>query len=197
MGEEAGQVQRFMWLARRNFYRGALSNLAPIFLVTVNCLSFFVWYLYRFLPHPVLAGERIDAFAAVEFFLIVCLCVNFLSLFVIFWLINRARYHEIGLLRGIGARRMYIFKLLLMETQFMVICSAGLAVVLGFVFALLKGDMLQPFFGVMTGGDAFLKGVLAALAAIASTALSATLAVFYPAFVACRIEPYNALRNRD
>jgi ABC-type lipoprotein release transport system permease subunit len=186
-----------MWLARRNFSRGASLNLAPIVIVTVNCLAFFAWYLYRFLPNPVFSGEKTEAFAAVEFFLIVCLCMNFLSLFVIFWLVNRARYHEIGLLRGIGARRMYIFKLLLMETQFMVLCSAVLAIVLGFVLAILQGEMLQPFFGNLTGGGAFLRGVLAAFAAIASTAVTAALAVLYPAFVACRIEPYNALRNRD
>jgi len=49
----------------------------------------------------------------------------------------------------------------------------------------------------MAGGDVFLKGLLAALAAFGSTMVTATLAVLYPAFVACRIEPYNALRNRE
>ena len=191
------QVQRFMWLARRNFSRGFVSNLAPIFLITVNTLVFFAWYLHMFLPNPLSSGEKTEVFMAVEFFLMVCLCANCLSLFVIFWLLNRARYHEIGLLRGIGARRMYIFKLLLMETQFMVVCGALLSVILGFILALLKGDVLQPFLGNMAGGDVFLKGLLAALAAFGSTMVTATLAVLYPAFVACRIEPYNALRNRE
>jgi len=191
------QGQKVIWLARRNFVRGSFSNLATIFFVAVNSLAFFLWYLYRFLPDSLYTSDSSPVLMAAESILIVCLFMNFLSLFVIFWLVNRSRYHEIGLLRGIGARRVYIFKLLLVETQYIVLCGGLLAVVLGLLTAAFKGEILQTFLGGMAGGGLLLEGLLAALAALASTAITASLAVLYPAFVLCRIEPYNALRNRD
>lgn len=187
------QFQRVVWLARRNFFRGSLSNLSAILLVSVNCLVFFIWYLYRFTPNPGFAAGNPQSLGLSELLLIVLLVMNFFSLLVIFWLINRVRYHEIGLLRGIGARRLFIFKLLLVETQFVVLAGTLIAALLGFGLAQLYEDLWRPFFSSASLGSVLIAGA----AALGSTMLTALLAVLYPAIVMCSIEPYTAIRNRD
>ena len=191
------QLQKVRWLARRNFIRGSFSNFAAILLVAINALAFFGYYLHRFLPNPLYAGEQGAALKAAEFILIVCIVMNFLSLIVIFWLITRGRYHEIGLLRGIGARRIFIFSLLFMETQMTVLCGMVLAALLGFGCTRMGFEALQPFFGDMAGDGAFVQALLAFLAAFASAEIIAMLALLYPALIVCRIEPHNALHNRE
>ena len=192
------QLQRVVWLARRNFIRGSFSNLATIFIVAVSCLVFFVWYLHRMLPAPAAAGASATGMLATsEMLLVVLLVMNFFALLVIFWLINRVRYHEIGLLRGIGARRFYIFLLLLVETWFIVLFGAILAVILGFIIGKTQGELFAPFFGSITGTDGVLAILGSAGLALLSTMLGATLAALYPAVVICGIEPYSAIRNRE
>ncbi len=187
------QFQRVVWLARRNFVRGTFSNLATIFLVSVNCLVFFMWYLHRLAPNPAFSGDRLPVLGLSELLLIVLLVMNFFSLLVIFWLINRVRYHEIGLLRGIGARRLFIFKLLLVETQFIVLSGAVISAVLGFVLVQAREDVLAPFFASAGFGTVLAAGA----AALGSTMVAATLAALYPAIVICSVEPYTAIRNRE
>lgn len=187
------QFQRVVWLARRNFVRGTFSNLATIFLVSVNCLVFFIWYLHKFAANPALASDTSAFLALSELLLIVLLVMNFFSLLVIFWLINKVRYHEIGLLRGIGARRSFIFKLLLVETQFIVLSSGVLAILLGVLFVKTQGQVLAPFFAPVGLGTLLLAGG----AALGSTMVAATLAALYPAIVICSVEPYTAIRNRE
>jgi len=191
------QLQKVRWLARRNFIRGSFSNYAAMLLVAINALAFFGYYLHRFLPNPLYEGEQAAALKAAESVLVVCIAMNFLSLVVIFWLITRGRYHEIGLLRGIGARRIFIFSLLFVETQMTVLCGVVLAALLGFVCTRLGLDTLQPFFGDLAGEGAFARALLAFLAAFASAEGIAMLALLYPALNICGIEPHTALRNRE
>jgi ABC-type lipoprotein release transport system permease subunit len=192
-----GQAKGVLWLAQRTFLRGSFSNLSTIFLIAVHSLVFFAWYLHKILPNPLFQSEKLTALMTAEFILISCLVINFLSLFILFWLIHKARYHEIGLLRGIGGRRAFIFKLLLIETQFAVLCSLPLALLLGFVLQSAAGELIQPLFGSIDGEGGIFKVLLAALAALGSALLAATLAVLYPALALCRIEPHNALQKRD
>jgi len=145
------QVKGVLWLAQRTFLRGSFSNLSTIFLVAVTSLTFFVWYLHKFLPNPLFQSETITALMTAEFILISFLVVNFCSLFILFWLIHRARSHDVGLLRGIGGRRSFIFKLLLIEMQFAVLCSLPLSLILAFVLQSAVGEVLQPFFGSISG----------------------------------------------
>jgi ABC-type lipoprotein release transport system permease subunit len=166
-------------------------------LVAINALAFFGYYLHRFLPNPLYTNERAAALQAAEFILLVCIAMNFLSLIVIFWLITRGRYHEMGLLRGIGARRIFIFSLLFVETQMTVFCGMVLAALLGLGLAKMGFEALQPFFGDMAADGAFVKALLAFLAAFASAEIIAMLALLYPALKICRIEPHSALHNRE
>jgi hypothetical protein len=186
-------LQRVRWLARRNFIRGSFSNFAAMILVAINALAFFGYYLHQFLPNPLYADERAAVMNVAEFIIMVCIAMNFLSLVVIFWLITRGRHHEIGLLRGIGARRIFVFFLLFMETQMTVLCGAVLAAVVGFILGSFGFEALQPLFGDLAFGKAF----LAFLAAFGSAEIIAMLALLYPALKVCRIEPYNALHNRE
>ncbi|HPN83254.1 MAG TPA: FtsX-like permease family protein [Spirochaetota bacterium] len=187
------QFQRVVWLARRNFVRGTFSNLAAIFLVSINCLVFFMWYLHRFSPNPAFSGQQSPMMGLSELLLVVLLAMNFFSLLVIFWLINRVRYHEIGLLRGIGARRLFVFKLLLVETWFIVLSGAVLSVILGFIVVQARGEVLAPFFATAGFGSL----IASVGAALGSTLVAATLAALYPAIVICSVEPYTAIRNRE
>ena len=113
------------------------------------------------------------------------------------------RVGEIGTMRAIGAQRGFIMAMFLVETVVLGLLSGGLGALLGAGFItwlgsvgipatadvlvlLFAGPRLHPFVGV--------SHMLLALGVILVVSLGSTL---YPAWVATRIQPVEAMRRKD
>lgn len=189
-------VQRILWLARRNFTRGLFWNFASVFLVSVSSLVFLGMYLFLFHPNPAFITRHVQFSWLTGWMMAVILLIAFIALLVIFYLINRVRYHEIGVLRGIGAQRSYIFLMILFEILFVVGAGSFFGLLIGIVLGNLGSDGLSLLFRLPPGFQGVLGIAACALLAVLSIALVAILAALFPAIVTCSIEPYTAIRNR-
>lgn len=187
-------LQRVIWLARRNFFRGSLWNYASVFLVAVSFLAFFGMYLHIFHPNP---GFQSRPGWLTGVLMGVILLVSFISLVVIFYLINRVRYHEIGVLRGIGAKRSFILAMLLFEILFIVLFGTLLAVLLILLLAGLAGAEMGLLFSMPAGFSGALAFAGTGLFTFVSVLAVSVLAALFPGLVICGIEPYTAIRNRE
>ncbi len=102
----------------------------------------------------------------------------------------KERTGEIGVFRAIGFRRSHVMKVVLMEAA-LVSAAAG---ILGYVIGLAAGKVSLPF--ITEGHGAHLSvdpilGVGAVLLAVFVGLLSSA----YPAIMAARLDPYDALRT--
>ena len=189
-------LQRILWLARRNFVRGSFWNFASVFLVAVSSLVFFCMYLFLFHPNPTFITRYVRFSWLTGWMMALILLIAFIALLVIFYLINRVRYHEIGVLRGIGAKRSFIFMMIFFEIFFVVAAGAVLAVLLGFIGGRLGGDAFDLLFRIPAGFKGFLAVSASGLLAVVSITLVAVTAALFPAVVICSIEPYTAIRKQ-
>jgi lipoprotein-releasing system permease protein len=181
-------------LARRNFFRGSIWNYASVFLVAISFLAFFGMYLHIFHANP---GYRSQPGWLTGVLMAVILLVSFISLVVIFYLINRVRYHEIGVLRGIGAKRSFILAMLLFEILFIVLFGTLLAVLLALLLSALVPVEMGLLFRMPDGFPGVLAFAGTGLLAFASVLVVSVLAALFPGLVICGIEPYTAIRNRE
>lgn len=111
------------------------------------------------------------------------------------------RTREIGTIRALGMRRTGVVRLFLLEGLALGLVSAVVGVALGGAIVLYYGSRGIPMNMVsltwMAGGDELfpiLRGVNALRSGVAILLLSVTAAV-YPAFIASRLEPREALQH--
>lgn len=101
----------------------------------------------------------------------------------------KERTGEIGIFRAIGFRQGQVMRVVLMEAL-MLSVAAG---VLGYLLGLAAGEVALPWFsqgsGVHLSWDPALAGVALLMAVAAGLAAS-----FYPAWLASRMDPHDALR---
>ena len=190
-------AQRILWLARRNFVRGSFWNFASVFLVAVSSLVFFCMYLFLFHPNPTFITRYVRFSWLTGWMMALILLIAFIALLVIFYLINRVRYHEIGVLRGIGAKRSFIIMMILFEILFVVGAGSLLAVLFGILAGNIGGDAFDLLFRIPSGFNGVLALTASGLLAILSISVVSIIAALFPAVVICSIEPYTAIRNRE
>ncbi len=190
-------LQRVLWLSRRNFLRGTVWNIGSIFLIAIVTLVFFAFVLFSIQPNPAFIEQYGSVLWLAEQLLVVILVGSFISLLVIFYLINRVRYHEIGVLRGIGAKRSFIFFMIVFEIQFLVLTGALLSVLIAVLLAVAGGDKLAGIFKIADGLLGWANILLSMFLSVVCASVASILAALYPALVISSIEPYNAIRNRE
>jgi putative ABC transport system permease protein len=101
----------------------------------------------------------------------------------------RERTREIGIFRAIGFRRSHVMHIILIEAGFL----SAIAGVFGYLAGLGIAKLILPFFtesqGVKMPFDPVLAGAALVLAVIVGLLASA-----YPAVMAARLDPNEALR---
>jgi putative ABC transport system permease protein len=130
----------------------------------------------------------------------VLVLANALMISAIFSTIVNERRKELGLLRAIGAETRAIFRLVVSESALLTVFGGLWGVVLGAVFMRVYrrtiGFHLEslniPF---LWPGAVDIAGL--ALGCLFLSALVGVLGAAYPAFVASRLEPYDAIRSGE
>ena len=95
------------------------------------------------------------------------------------------RTREIGILKSLGASKMYIVNVILRETLLLALCG----IVVGILFSLLaRAGIVQrlPLLRVVVTGEWILKATVVAI-------VGAILGALYPAFKAAQKDPIEAL----
>ncbi|BCS89353.1 ABC transporter permease [Pseudodesulfovibrio sediminis] len=102
------------------------------------------------------------------------------------------RFSEIGVMKCLGALDSMILRLFLLEATMQGLAGASAGALLGCFFSLLAGGIR---FGFGSLGDLSLLSMLGSVGlAILAGCLLSLIGVFYPAWLAARMEPINAIR---
>lgn len=184
---------RILWLARKNFTRSSVLNYGAMLVSGVALLVFMTYFLINRNAVSKAGG----AVQVIELLFWVVLLLCFVSLFMAFFINSRFRYHEIGVLRALGAGRGFIFFLFYFETFFFT--AAGIAVAC-FGAVLIKSfgsEQLVALLNRLVNDWSFWNLARSGLSAFAVALFISFAAVSYPAWLSCRVEPYNAIRNRE
>ena len=102
------------------------------------------------------------------------------------------RFREIGTMKCLGALDRFILRLFILEAGMQGLAGAGAGAVLGAVFSLLNGWL--RFGGVALSVLSWNKVIISIGVATGVGCLLSLLGVFYPALVAARMQPVEAMR---
>jgi len=116
---------------------------------------------------------------------------------VVFSMIVNERQREIGLLRAMGARKGFMFRLIMTEAAMLTTIGGLIGVALGGVGVvsfknLITAKLNIPYLWPPTSFIAILLGGCIVIALV-----TGILAALYPAFLSSRMEPYNAIRKGE
>jgi putative ABC transport system permease protein len=115
----------------------------------------------------------------------------------IFTMIVNERRREIGLLQAMGATRRFIFREVMLESVQLTTIGGAIGLALGgVVIILLKGTVADSL-GVefVWPGAGFI--IIFTVGYLLMAALTGVVAALYPALVASRLEPYQAIRTGE
>ena len=104
------------------------------------------------------------------------------------------RFREIGTMKCLGAQDGLVVKLFLLESGMLGVVGASMGIVLGLVVALVAAVLQFKGYGIRQFPIAPSQGGLVILLSVVSGMLLAVLGAFYPAMVAARMRPVDALR---
>jgi len=116
---------------------------------------------------------------------------------VVFSMIVNERQREIGLLRAMGAKKGFMFRLVMTEAAMLTTLGGLIGVTLGGVGVLSFKNLITaklniPYLWPPTG---FIVTLLVGCLII--SLVTGILAALYPAFLSSRMEPYNAIRKGE
>jgi putative ABC transport system permease protein len=130
--------------------------------------------------------ERLPGFSiAINVIIGVGVCIGFIVIFQSMYTAVMERTREIGILKSLGASKVYIVNVILRET--VVLAIAG--IILGIAISLITGGALRSRFRTLTVDIENVWILRASMIAI----VGAIIGALYPAFKAAQKDPIDAL----
>jgi hypothetical protein len=102
------------------------------------------------------------------------------------------RFREIGTMKCLGALDRFILRLFILEAGMQGLAGAGVGALAGALFALING-VFRFGFTAMTS-ISWISVIVSAFIALGVGCLLSLLGVFYPALIAARMQPVEAMR---
>ncbi len=123
--------------------------------------------------------------------------ISVLLIGALFSMIVNERRRELGLLQAVGATRKFIFRLVMLEAMELTAIGGIVGLALGsLVILLLKGPIASSMgIAYLWPGAWFI--VLFAVGYLVMAVVTGIIAALYPAIVASRLEPYQAIRTGE
>ena len=121
--------------------------------------------------------------------------ISVLMIGALFSMIVNERRRELGLLQAMGATRGFIFRLVMLEAVELTSLGGIIGLLIGGVFAILTG----PVAGSLEIAYIW-PGVTLSVSSLlfsGASMLTGMVAALYPAIVASRLEPYEAIRTGE
>lgn len=123
--------------------------------------------------------------------------ISVLMIGALFSMIVNERRRELGLLQAMGATRAFIFRLVMTEAVELTLVGGVAGLIIGAVSIVAVTGPVASSLGIayVWPGTAFIAGFVMLFLALA--ALTGIIAALYPAVVASRLEPYQAIRTGE
>ena len=102
------------------------------------------------------------------------------------------RFREIGTMKCLGALDRFILRLFILEASMQGLAGAGAGALAGALFAMLNGILRLGFVAVTS--VSWISVIVSVLIAIGIGCLLSLLGVLYPALIAARMQPVEAMR---
>ncbi|MHB0867704.1 MAG: ABC transporter permease [Thermoleophilia bacterium] len=123
--------------------------------------------------------------------------ISILMIAALFSMIVNERRRELGLLQAMGATRRFIFRLVMLEAVVLTVIGGVIGLILGGVGILIMTGPVSDSLGIAYSwpGAAFIGSFV--IGFIVSSVITGIIAALYPAIVASRLEPYQAIRTGE
>lgn len=116
---------------------------------------------------------------------------------VVFSMIVNERQREIGLFRALGAKKGFMFRLIMTEAALLTTLGGLIGVVFGGVIVLSFKNLIMAKLNVPYLWPSSLFMVELAAGCILIALVTGIIAALYPAVMSARMEPYNAIRKGE
>lgn len=123
--------------------------------------------------------------------------ISLLMIGALFSMIVNERRRELGLLQAMGATRRFIFRLVMLEAVELTVIGGVIGLILGGAGILIMTGPVANSLGIAYSwpGAMFIGSFV--LGFIAMSVITGVIAALYPAIVASRLEPYQAIRTGE
>jgi putative ABC transport system permease protein len=116
---------------------------------------------------------------------------------VVFSMIVNERQREIGLFRALGAKKGFMFRLLIMEASLLTTTGGLIGVLCGWVLVFSFKNLITRELNVPYLWPPVSFTVALLVGCIVVSLVTGVLAALYPASISARMEPYNAIRKGE
>ncbi len=189
-------LKNISWLATKQILRDNVYSLAQFLLSLVFVISSYMKLFYFILPAQTTI-ETVDISASVLSTTLTILIIFSVVIFLLVSLIyNKNRNKTFGIMRGVGARKGFIFSLLLMENLIILVVSGATGLIISGIFFNPGADYLIKLYSVTVpqGWDNFFYSILITLCAVL---ILSAVSAFLTSLKILFTDPYEILRSRE
>ncbi|MHB0914861.1 MAG: ABC transporter permease [Thermoleophilia bacterium] len=123
--------------------------------------------------------------------------VTVLMIGAIFSMVVNERRRELGLLQAIGATRRYIFRMVMLESLQLTFIGGAIGLIVGGVALLAFKGALATSLGIAFLWPSSLYLAVMVVSYLGLAVATGVLGALYPATIASRLEPYQAIRTGE
>ncbi len=189
-------LKNIFWLATKQILRDNVYSLAQFLLSLVFVISYYMKLFYFILPARATI-ETVDISASVLSTTLTILIIFSVVIFLLVSLIyNKNRNKTFGIMRGVGARKGFIFVLMLMENLIILVISGFTGLIISGIFFNPSADYLIKLYSVTSppGWDNFLMSILITLGGVL---VLSGVSAFLTSLKILFTDPYEILRSRE
>jgi ABC-type antimicrobial peptide transport system permease subunit len=189
-------LKNILWLAAKQVLRDNIYSLAQFLLSLVFSISFFIKLNYFIFPEVSQEIQLKLSSDVLSITLNILMLLSVILYILVTLLYNKHRHKSFGIMRGVGARKAFIFFLIFFENTIVMISATIAAVLLSSFFFNPSANYLERMYSVTVaaGWEVFLKSSGFVLSA---NIVVSMISAFLPSVKILFTDPYEILRSRE